>query len=287
MLDAIKALHPFRDMEGVALAAAVRHASWIKLPAGRSLGRPGEAPARELYLVAGTVLGVAAGNQRRLNAKNANGQALSAHFERGTALTTATAATLIAVDLAALRPLLSAKQPGAPSVAAIEDWMHALLRGPVMRWFSPGAWAQVLRRGQMRTVSAGERVVRKGEVCDTVYVVARGAAVAADVRLGPGDFFGEESTLSQQPARCDVTMTQDGALVCFARRDLLALAANYEPPRLSPPPRRIDLDGIAPAQEGSLLATLTPGPPLAVRCSDPARRLTVATRLMRQGFHVV
>ena len=107
------------------------------------------------------------------------------------------------------------------------------------------------------------------------------------MQLGPGDFFGEESTLSQQPARCDVTMTQDGALVCFARGDLLALAANYEPPRLSPPPRRIDLDGIAPAQESSLLATLTPGPALAVRCSDPARRLTVATRLMRQGFHVV
>lgn len=288
MLEEIKALHPFRDLDAAELAAAARHASWVRLPAERWLRRRGQTLTRELYLVSGSVAGEEDGRRRRLlHARDAGGKALSAHFAATAALATATPATLIAVDLTAVRSLLDAGGPRRPAVAGVEDWMGALLQGPVMRWFSPGAWAQVLRSGRKREAESGERIVRKGEVCAAVYVVARGAAVAGKQRFGPGDFFAEESTLSQQPAASDVTMATAGILVCFARTSLLALAANYEPPRLEPPPRRIDLDAVDPADEPGLLATLAPGPAVAVRCQDPARRLTVATRLMRQGFHVV
>ena len=284
MLDQIKALEPFKELDGTALAAVARHASWLRLPAGRLLRRRGQTLARELYLVAGTV---ADEGDRRLHARDAGGRPLSELFDAATAITTVTAAKLIAVDLPPVQLLLNAARPQAPTVAGIEDWMRALLRGPVMRWFSPGAWAQVLRRGRMRQVEAGERIVRRGEVCPGVYVIARGTAVAGAERFGPGDFFGEASALGNAPAACDVTMATAGALVCFAREDLLALAANYEPPRLQPPPRRIDLDAVPVADEANLLAALPTGPAIAVRCSDPARRLTVATRLMREGHHVV
>lgn len=287
MLEEIKALHPFRDMDGAGLAAAVRHASWVRLPAERWLRRHGQTLARELYLMVGSVAGEEGGRRRTLHARDTGGKALSAHFATTTALVTMTPATLIAVDLAAVRSLLDSDPPRRPAVAGVEDWMGALLQGPVMRWFSPGAWAQVLRTGRRREAASGERIVRRGEVCATVYVVARGTAVAGRQRFGTGDFFAEESTLSQQPATSDVSMATAGTLVCFARADLLALAANYEPPHLEPPPRRIDLDAVEPAEEPGLLATLAPGPAVAVRCRDPARRLTVATRLMRQGFHVV
>lgn len=287
MLEEIKALHPFKDLDAAGLSTAARHASWVRLPAERWLRRRGQTLTRELYLVAGSVAGEEDGGRRVLHARDAGGQGLSALFAATAALATVTPATLIAVDMASVRSLLDAGGPRRPAVAGVEEWMGALLEGPVMRWFSPGAWAQVLRRGRMREAAGGERIVRKGEVCATVYVVARGAATAGQQRFGPGDFFAEESTLSQQPAAFDVIMATAGTLVCFARADLLALAANYEPPRLEPPPRRIDLDAVSPADEASLLAALTPGPAVAVRCRDPARRLTVATRLMRQGFHVV
>ena len=287
MLEEIKALHPFRDMDGAGLATAARHASWVRLPAERWLRRRGQTLARELYLMVGSVAGEEGGSRRTLHARDTGGKALSAHFAATAALATATPATLIAVDLAAVRSLLDSGGPRRPAVAGVEEWMDALLHGPVMRWFSPGAWAQVLRSGRKRDAASGERIVRMGEVCATVYVVARGAAVAGKQRFEPGDFFAEESTLSQRPAASDVAMATAGTLVCFDRADLLALAANYEPPRLEPPPRRIDLDAVDPAEEPGLLATLAPGPAVAVRCRDPARRLTVATRLMRQGFHVV
>lgn len=287
MLENLKALKPFASLDPAALATVERHASWLRLPQRRWLLRRGQTLSREMFLVDGTVAAQHDAGIERLNARATDGLSLNVRAADAAEIVTATTVQLIAVDLRPLRVLLQGASASPPAVAGIADWMQTLLRGPVMRWFSPGAWARVLRAGRIRQVCQGERIVRRGEVCSQVFVVTEGVALRDGERLGVGQFFGEESALGQVPCRYEVTMATDGTLACFQRADVVELAADYDPPRLSPPPRRIDLDAIPVEVEEAAFDALDPNSAFAVRCSDPARRLMVATRLMRRGYRVV
>lgn len=287
VLEQLKKLRPFHAVDEGTLTAVLPHVSRLTLPAGRSLLRRGQVPHRELFLLEGVVTVRIAATSLRLTAPATEGRSLNARLADGASeISTLTEATLLAADLAAVDAVLNAKA-SAPAVAGIDDWMQALLHGPIMRWFSPSAWARVLRTGELRRVRKGERLVAKGEICQHVFVVAEGVAKSVCERFPPGGFFGEESALGQQPAPHDIVMETDGAVVCFSRIDVIGLAADYDPPRLDPPPWRFDLDNLPVECEEERLAALAPGPPIAVRSSDPARRLRVAARLMRSGFTVV
>ena len=288
MLDQLKTLQPFRSLDPLGLEAVGRHASRLQLPAHRWLKRRGQNLSREMFLVEGRLAARRGAAVERLDPLPSSAS-INVRAADATEIYTVTAATLIAVDLDPIQGLLNgnAEAADSPTVASIDDWMQALLRGPIMRWFSPDAWAKVLRVGKLRQVRKGDRVVEQGEVSGHVFVVAQGVAESAGGRYLPGGFFGEESALGKSPAGADVVMATDGALVCFARDDVVDLAANYDPPRTDPPPRRLDLDTIPMQREDEVLATLAPCPPIAVRCCDPARRLRVAARLMRRGYTVV
>ena len=286
MLDQLKTLQPFSALEPTALATVERHASWLRLPANRALKRRAQPFGREMFLMEGTVAARRGNGIERLHASTLAGQSLNRHVADASEVSTITSVALIAIDLEPIRFLLNGAATAGPAVGGIDKWMHALLQGPIMRWFSPGAWARVLRVGRLRTVHPGERIVACGEICAHVFVVADGLAKSATTQYPPGGFFGEESTLGRCPASEDIVMETAGTIVCFERDDVVAMAADYDPPRMDPPPRRLDLDGIAAGQEEAVLAALDPLPPIAVRASDPARRLRVAARLMRRGFTV-
>lgn len=287
MHEDLKNLQPFRALDGAALDIVARHAHRLRLPEQRWLSRRGQPPSQELFLMQGVVAIRGPSGVERLTPRAAAGQSLNARAPGAAEMTTVTAVELIAVDLEPIRFLLESKRDVAPAVAGVDGWMHALLQGPVLRWFSPGTWARLLRTGEVRAVRSGERIVAAGEVCQQVFVVAEGVAASPALRYGVGDFFDEESTLAQQPAQEDVIMESAGTLVAFARTDILAMAADYDAPRTDPPPRRLDLDLVPAAGEEATLAALDPVPPIAVRGSDPVRRLTVAAKLMRRGFTVV
>ena len=287
MLDQLKSLQPFRALDPMALDTVGRHASKLQLPARRWLKRRGQALHREMFLGEGQLAARRGAATQRLHPDAGRGESINTRAGDASEIYTLTVATLIAVDISPLRSLLGGGKEAAPAVDGIDEWMQALLRGPIMRWFSPGAWAKVLRVGSRRRVRQGERIVEGGAICRHVFVVAEGIAESADGRYGPGGFFGEESALGQRPASSDVVMVTDGALVCFDREDVVDLAANYEPPRTDPPPRRLDLDAIPAEREDEVLAALALGPPIAVRSDNPARRLCAAAQLMRRGYTVV
>ncbi len=287
MLDELKNLQPFRSLDSGALATVACHANRLRVPAQRWLLRRGQPLSRELYLVGGIVAARRDGGVERISARAAAGVSLNIRAAGVTEISTVTAVDIITVDIAPIRFLLGDQPTLGPAVTGVDAWMHALLQGPVMRWFSPDSWARVLRAGKLRKARRGERIVTSGTVCEVVFVVAEGVAASAERRFPPGDFFGEQSALGQLPASHDVVMESDGALVCFARADVLDLAAHYHAPRLDPPPRRFDLDQVTKEREDEALAALDPLPPIAVRGSDPARRLQVAAKLMRRGFTVV
>lgn len=287
MRAALRTLRPFRSLDDPALATIERHAQQLRLPPRRWLLRRGHRLTRELFLLQGTLTARRDHGFEQLRADALAGESLNAWAAGATEITTATVALLISIAPEAIRALPGESRRGDPEVDRVDDWMDALLRGPVMRWFSPGAWARVLRAGRLRDATQGERIVRRGELCDSVFVVAEGVVESGSERLGPGDFFGDESTLGRRPAASDARMITAGRLVCFTRANLVALAADYVPPRIEPPPRRIDLDDLSPECEDQALTTLRNDRAIAVRGTDPARRLMVATRLMRRGFHVV
>lgn len=287
MLDQLKTLQPFHALEQPALATVERHASWLRLPPNRALKRRAQPFGREMFLIDGTVAARRGDGIERLHAGVLDGQSLNRAIADASEVSTVTSVALIAVDLEPIRFLLNDDAASGPSVGGIDQWMHALLQGPIMRWFAPGAWARVLRVGTVRAVGSGERIVCRGEICAHVFVVADGLARSGSIHYPPGGFFGEESALGQCPAGADVVMETAGTIVCFQRADVVAMAADYDPPRMNPPPRRLDLDIIPADQEATALASLDPQPPIAVRASDPARRLRVAARLMRRGFTVV
>ena len=290
MREALQQLVPFRALDDGALAVVERHARRLRLPAQRWLLRGGGRLSREMFLLRGRVAARRGGTVEQRDAATLGGESMNGWAAGASDLSTLTEVELLSVELEPVRRLLADAAAGVtprPEVAGVDDWMHMLLHGPVMRWFSPGAWARVLRAGRLREAKRDERLLAKGEVAACVFVVARGAAEAPGRQFRPGDFFGEESALGRCPAREDVWMRTDGALVCFARADLVELASNYAPPRMDPPPRRLDLDTVPTEREETAIADLDAGLPVAVRCSDVARRLMVATRLMRRGFHVV
>ncbi len=287
MLEQLKELQPFRVLQPTALATVAKHANWLRLPAQRWLKRDGQVLQREMFLIEGRVTVRRSAGVEQVDAGILQGRSLNASAGDASEISTATAVAIIAVDLNPLGALLNGASATAPAVSDIDNWMQALLKGPIMRWFSPEAWARVLRAGKIRRVRQGERILSCGEISEQVYVVVEGVAGSVGERYPPGGFFGEESALGQQPVGDDVVMHTDGVLACFDRADVVNLAADYEPPRTDPPPRRFDLDLVPPERENEILASLDPMPPIAVRCIDPARRLRVAARLMRQGFTVV
>ena len=142
-----------------------------------------------------------------------------------------------------------------------------------MRWFPPTVWARLLRTGTLKRWSAGERILARGAISDGVFVVAQGSVRFAGNRLSSGEFFAEESALMQCPVADDAVMETDGAVVCFARADILELLAEYDAPRTDSP-QRLDLDEFESEAGGN--AARLPGP--ASACCPPGRRPCTSPR---------
>ena len=79
MLEALKTLEPFRNMDTPALSAAATHARMLRLPPQRTLLRAGQESKRDIFLHKGTVTIRLGSANRRLDAVAAAGKALNAH----------------------------------------------------------------------------------------------------------------------------------------------------------------------------------------------------------------
>ncbi len=283
MLEALKTLEPFRNMDTRALHAAASHARMLRLPPQRTVLRAGQEPRRELFLHKGTVTIRLGGANRRLDAAAAAGKALGTHG--ADEIVTLTSVEAISVDRAAFaKP--GGSSPPTPEAALPASWIPAFLQGPVMRWFPPSTWAWVVKVGEVRSVQSGETLFRMGEVPQELFVVVQGAATCGTERFGPGDAIGAAATLTRAPMPADTLATAPGVFVRFSREALVELLDDYEPPDTDQPTCRLDLDTIAVADEAGVLTRLDPAKVIAVRGADRERRAAVASRLMQAGFAV-
>ena len=99
-----------------------------------------------------------------------------------------------------------------PSVIALQEDIHALLRGG-------GSF-------ELRSLPAGTLVIREGEVGDAAYIVqkgklqvfkAMGNARLALRKLGPGDVFGETAIFAASARTASVIVLEDAELIVVTR----------------------------------------------------------------------
>lgn len=99
-----------------------------------------------------------------------------------------------------------------------QDWMTSILHSPLFSRIPMTQLQGLFARFEKVYVRKGERIVKEGAMGDYFYVLASGEALVSDtsgsiqVRLKPGDYFGEESLISNAPRNASVTMTTHGML---------------------------------------------------------------------------
>ncbi len=116
---------------------------------------------------------------------------------------------LVRITMKALAPRPEARYP---SVIALQDDIHALLRGG-------GSF-------EVRSFPADTLVIREGEVGEAAYIVqkgklqvfkAMGNARLALRKLGPGDVFGETAIFAASPRTASVIALEDSELIVVTR----------------------------------------------------------------------
>jgi CPA2 family monovalent cation:H+ antiporter-2 len=94
---------------------------------------------------------------------------------------------------------------------------------PMFASLDPAAREELLNYFRPRQADPGERLIRRGDRADAVYFLASGAVEVAvggrEIRLGPGDFFGEMALLSGERRSADVTAIDYCELLRLDQRD--------------------------------------------------------------------
>ena len=118
--------------------------------------------------------------------------------------------------------------------AGDDDWMGMLLQSRILQQVPAANIQRVMMSVEQVEVGAGEDLVRQGDPGDFYYMLTAGrAAVLRDggdgrgavelATLGPGDAFGEEALLSDNPRNSTVTMLEDGAVLRLGKDQFLDL----------------------------------------------------------------
>jgi len=144
-----------------------------------------------------------------------------------------------------------------------DDWMSLLLRSPVLQQLPASNIQRVMMSVTEVEVEQGEEIIRQGDPGDFFYMLVHGhALVTRDegdgtppqelAQLGPGNAFGEEALLSDNPRNSTITMKTPGQVLRLAKDDFLELVQ-------SPLARPIDFDqAVQKVEAGAVWIDLRP-----------------------------
>ncbi len=147
-----------------------------------------------------------------------------------------------------LDSLLAADHTAAYGVTVIEgddpEWMFRIFSNPAFKKVLEDNLLALLSQLRPQDVKAGETIIRQGDHGDYYYLIRRGRAQvlrafrdetpALVAELGPGDGFGEEALLSNEPRNATVVMAEDGVLMRLSITDFNSLLMASLVPRVSP-----------------------------------------------------
>lgn len=114
------------------------------------------------------------------------------------------------------------------------EWMTALLRSNLFHKVPPTNIRDILHKFQAQYVSAGETVLRQGEIGDCCYYVKEGKVgvyISEDERhapklvaeLNPGKCFGEDALINDALRNATIVMHENGVLMRLSKHDFLLL----------------------------------------------------------------
>ena len=104
-------------------------------------------------------------------------------------------------------------------------------RFPIFADLDHQGWEDLLLLFRPRSAVPGERVVRIGDRAEAAFFITAGAVVVAvgdpQIKLGPGDFFGEMALLSGQRRSADVTAIDYCRFLVLEQRDFRSFVSRY------------------------------------------------------------
>ena len=104
-------------------------------------------------------------------------------------------------------------------------------RFPIFADLDHQGWEDLLLLFRPRSAVPGERVIRMHDRAEAAYFISAGAVVVAvgdrQIRLGPGDFFGEMALLSGQRRSADVTAIDYCRFLVLEQRDFRSFVSRY------------------------------------------------------------
>ena len=211
---------------------------------GQMLFRQGDTDHQHVYLIAGRVaLLTDKSVVDRVEAGTETARFPLAHqLPRNHSARAETKVRITRIDSRLLSDMLARSQTVDYQVADFEeagddDWMSLLLQSRVLQQVPASNIQRVMMSIEQVEVAKGEDLVRQGDPGDFYYMLTSGRAVvrrdsgdgngAAELAtLGPGDAFGEEALLSDNPRNSTVTMLNDGMVLRLSKENFLQLIQN-------------------------------------------------------------
>ncbi|HKK04936.1 MAG TPA: cyclic nucleotide-binding domain-containing protein [Gammaproteobacteria bacterium] len=243
----LRHLVPLNELMGHDFDQLVRDVTVETLAPGRTLFEAGNNDRDTFYLLSGEVALVRPdGSASSIVGGTPPSHApLDHHRPHQTSAIARTAIQFVRIDADLLDLLLTWNQNAdyivseieddATGVSADSDWMTRLLQAKVFHRIPPANIQAIFMRMEAVSARAGQTIVQQGDEADYYYMIREGRCAvirnAAETghrdtvvaELGPGDGFGEDALVSDQPRNATVRMLDDGTLMRLSKADFLAL----------------------------------------------------------------
>jgi len=234
-LETIKALHPFSEMNDDEFKEVMTKAnlsSWVK---GKMIFKRADEDTKVYWLISGGLDLL----DEKFEAKNRKDGDEVAQFpiddnspHRLTAVSTEDSKILILE-----KNDLGLYAGGGQASSQVEeeegiDWMSTLLSSPLFEFIPPANIQTLFGRFEETSYEAGDAVIQQGDKGDYFYVIQAGRAkverttgekTVVLAELQPGDNFGQDALISDEPRNATVQMTTNGTLMRLSEPDFQSL----------------------------------------------------------------
>jgi len=208
-----------------------------EIAAGEYLFREGDVDSRAIYLLAGKVVMMSGKSiaDTVIGGTEHSRYPLAHHIPRQLSAVAKTTASFIRIDTRLLDTLLTSDGDKGDAYEVSEileedenDWMTQMLQSEAFSSLPAESIQALFMYMEEHVVQSGMSVINQGEAGDYYYMIRRGrckvvveengsSKVVAE--LGPGDSFGEEALISDNPRNASVVMLTDGIMMRLAQKD--------------------------------------------------------------------
>ena len=235
--SALRLLVPISALSDEKFADLLDSTQVEDVAAGEALFDESDIDPRAIYLLAGKVVMMSGKSiaDTVIGGTESSRYPLAHHIPRQLKAIAKTAISIIRIDPRLLDSLLTADGANGETYEVSEileedenDWMTQLLQSEAFSNLPAENIQALFMYMEEHAVAAGVPVITAGEPGDYFYMVRSGRCkVVVDdkgqkkvvAELGPGDSFGEEALISDNPRNASVVMLTDGVLMRLGQKD--------------------------------------------------------------------